>query len=189
MEDEGSASDDFLEPNNRNDSGQVYFLWSEIQQYDETKQWWRHFARRLQLIGIRAGWVMAMTITDRHHFSRVKVDTPSRVQTQEWIQLMRCEEHSTFFLWSSIAVRALYAIWWSRIETNICRCTARQLFCTPKQLSTAGTGARHLGAPRLTRTSCYVHAESPPRRRLVLCVCKRTDDGLAWRDGLLLQTF
>ena len=63
-----------------------------------------------------------------------------------------------------------------------------------------------LGASGLTRTLYYAHArvsaaaprslrrgadESPPRRRLrrlVPCAYKRTDDGLMFRDGQLLQT-
>ena len=63
----------------------------------------------------------------------------------------------------SIAVRALSAILWSSIETNICRSTARKLFCTPKQLSIAGTGASwRIGPdPDLVPYTCGVSAAAP----------------------------
>ena len=39
------------------------------------------------------------------------------------------------------------------------------------------------------RSLCRCAAKSPPLRRLVPCARKRTDDGLVFRDGHLLQTF
>ena len=44
----------------------------------------------------------------------------------------------------------------------------------------------HAAAP-LSLCSCA--AESLPLRRIVQCACMRTDYGLVFRDGQLLQTF
>ena len=81
----------------------------------------------------------------------------------------------------------------------------------PGRAPRASGQKERLSASGLTRTLYYAHvrvpasaprglhrcpAESPPGpaaplslpRRLVPCACKRTDDGLVFRDGQLLQT-